>query len=304
MKKLENLPEIADEMLKELEPDSFSWAKIVNEAAERQKPRRGFSTKRIIAFACSFAIVLFSGLTLYNNFKEDPRQIRTVAAGGKNAPQMVALSVPRGSISLSNSKPSQNIGIWASGNGGNFPLIAAEGRYYRMLTNPTAIPSEMLGRNIGSVGIFTDEPALQNANAQVISNVVPQGSEVYAVSGMDGAVVAANVDGSLRVFQRVSFSGHALVGGENLISTLGNVKPIAMRLSGVGTITDSDKISTLFATLRNADYLSASAPSKPQKLLIEFENKLVLQLYADSDSLYACGSFSCPDFFSEFAQSL
>ncbi len=304
MKNLEHLPEIADEMLDELKPDSFSWARIVAKADKRKDKVKVWSTKRVAALACSVAVVLFAGLALYNNFAKDPRQIQTVAASGKDHLRMTALSVPRGSISLSDGQPSQNIGIWAGVSGANFPLIAAEGRYYRLLTNPTEIPENMLGRKIGAVDTFTDEPALCNANAQIISNAAAQGSDVYAVSGMDGAVVAASVDGSMRVFQRISFGGHALVGSESITSTLGSVKPVAMRLSGVGTITDESKVSVLLGMLSQSDYLGSSVASKPQKLLIEFSNGLVLQLYADEDSFYACGGFNCPDFFSTFAQSL
>ncbi|MGI6215541.1 MAG: hypothetical protein ACOYIT_06680 [Christensenellales bacterium] len=304
MKNLENLPEIADEMLDELEPDSFSWAKIVAKAEQREERKIRWNAKRAVALACSLAVVLFAGFALHNNFSKDPRQIQTVAAGGKDHPRMAALSVPRGSISLSDGKPSQNIGIWEGGSGANFPLVAAEGRYYRLLKNPTEVPENMLGRKIGAVDTFTDEPALYNANAQIISNIADEGSDIYAVSGMDGAVAAANVNGSLRVFQRVSFSGHALVGSENIMSTLGSVKPVAMRLSGVGTINDESKISMLMGMLKRADYLGSSAASKQQKLLIEFSNGIVLQLYAEDDSFYACGSFNCPDFFSTFAESL
>ena len=54
----------------------------------------------------------------------------------------------------------------------------------------------------------------------MVSNVVARGETVYAISGMSGALVAAQVDGSTRVFQRVSYAGTAIIGSETLADTL------------------------------------------------------------------------------------
>ena len=125
--------------------------------------------------------------------------------------------------------------------------MRVQGRYYRLLTNPTSA-GDSVGGQVGEVTVYTSEPALDNAD--VVSNVVAQGEKVYDIAGMRGAAVAAPVDGVMRVFQRVSFSGSALVGSEGLSATLGSASSVkAMQLSGVGTVTDSAAIQSLMGTL-------------------------------------------------------
>lgn len=304
MKKLDKLNEIADEMFEKIEPSATSWAKIVhrvNMQNTKTKPR--ISTRRVVVFACALALVFFSGYNIIKNEREKQRQIKTVAAGSDNNSMAVqALAVAKGSIKLSDNVSKGRVGgIWASGSGANFPLIQAEGKYYRLLTNPSSLSDSLLSRNIGEVGLLTDEPALVDSNINIISNIVSEGTNVYAVKNMDGAAVAAKTSDTYRVFQRVSYGGNAIVGNENLISTLGNAKPVALKLSGVGTITDSDSIDTLMHILSRASYLSASSGGN-KTLLLEMNNGISLQLLVDDEKLYGCGSWYCPDFFSTFAE--
>ena len=123
---------------------------------------------------------------------------------------------------------------------------------------------------------------------------------------MGGTLVAAEVDGSYRVFQRVSFNGSALRGSEDLADTLqlgGHI--ISMELSDVGTVTDKDVCESLFATLIDcASYESSGNVSGKQSLHIELDNGLTVQLTIKNDKLSACGTWSCPEFFEEFEAAL
>ena len=225
--------------------------------------------------------------------------ITTKAAGSLPGGMLSAWDLPRGSITLdtSGSVPSYK-GAWASGSGGNFPLIRVGGGYYRLLSNPSHIDGSLLGSQLGSVEVFTEEPALDQGQ-QTLSNIAPQGTAVYAVSGMQGAAVAAEVEGRTRVFQRVSFSGYALMGGEGLGSTLqGQVVGLQRRRS---TVTDPGQVSSLMGTLlSNASWQGPASHSSDQALLIQYQNGIVLQMAVRGSNLIACGTWSNQAFLDAF----
>ena len=106
----------------------------------------------------------------------------------------------------------------------------------------------------------------------------------------------------MRLFQRVSFNGYGRLGRESLEDTLnisGHV--IAMELTGVGTITDAAVCQRLLNTLFDcATYKSNGSINSRQSLIIELDNGLVVQLAVKSESVAACGVWSCPEFFEEF----
>lgn len=310
MNRPEDLKQTADEMLGGLVPSAGSYARIMSHGAV--KPRFRFSLQRGMALAAALVAVAAGGYAALRPDKQ-PMALESRAAGALyadgseikvgDAPMAVA-AVPRGAITLSKEGSPSYLGLWAAGKGANFPMVAANGRYYRMLTNPTSIDGDMLGAPIGDVSVFTDEPALADANSQVVSNVAQQGATVYHVRGMENAAAAALVDGEMRVFQRVGFGGSAVLGGEGLADTLGSGTVTALQLSGVGTVTDSAKIDALMSLLSGATYRSASSKSTKQALLIEYDNRIVLQLCVKDNSLIGCGTFSCPDFVSAFAASV
>ncbi|MDD2428397.1 MAG: hypothetical protein PHQ85_02315 [Eubacteriales bacterium] len=304
MNKPEEFRQTADEMLGGLVAGQESYQKIID-----YQGKRGFAPlelRRMAAFAALFVFMLGIGSVALSKRPQVAKQIETKAAG-KEMPQgatMSAWAVPRGSITLSGGGSAPGyLGLWAQGSGANFPLVAVEGRYYRLLTNPTAIDTSMLGGTLGAVEVFTNEPALADPNS-VISNVAGKGETVHTVKGMNGAAVAAMVDGNLRVFQRVSFSGNALIGSENLSSVLGKGKVVALQLSGVGTVTDIGEIDRLMDILKSrAIYKGSSGRSGNQALSIEYDNHIVLQLSVNGNDLSGCGVWSNAEFVAAFAQS-
>ena len=304
--KLDQLPQVAEETLGGLKADASLYMKIRQRAqAPARKP--AFPLRRAVALACSLVLVITLGVIGIGGLPGDEKalpKIMTQAAGTlPEGAVLRAWDLPRGSISLGQpgSVPEYQ-GVWARASGGNFPLIRVNGAFYRLLSNPTSIDSSMLGASLGSVEVFTDEPAL-DSTAQTLSNVIPAGTQVSQISGMQGTAVAAQMDGKTRVFQRISFSGSALLGGEGLSSTLqGSV--VGLQLSGVGTVTDPGQVSSLMNKLFNeSSYQSGSTRSTDQALLIQYSNGIVLQMSVKDNSLIACGTWSNPGFIEAFAQA-
>jgi len=200
------------------------------------------------------------------------------------------------------SKPAYR-GVWAPADGANFPLIGVKGRYYRLLTNPTDLGDDLLGKAVGAVSKFTSEPALTDGG--IVSNIVPKGTQVYDVSGLEGAMVAAQVDGKMRVFQRVSFGNNSIADGEHFAATLKADKVVAMELTNVGTVTDKNEARKLYKILtENAFMARAGASETSAALLIQLENGLVLQMAVRDESVMACGTWNCPEFFEAFEKAV
>ena len=66
---------------------------------------------------------------------------------------------------------------------------------------------------------------------------------------------------------------------------------------------DPAVVSELMHTLLDlADYQSTGM-SGSQSMRIGLSNGLILQLLAGEDTVSACGTWSCPDFFEAFAQA-
>ena len=175
------------------------------------------------------------------------------------------------------------------------------GSYYRMMTSPRSVSSSLLGASLGTIAEYTTEPSLSGTNV-MLSNKAAVGTEVYGISGMSSTFVAAEVDGQMRLFQRVSFNGNALKGSETLADVMqlsGHVASI--ELSGVGTITDASVCADLISLLLNdATYESSGSLSAKQSLLIELDNGLVYQFTVKNDKIASCGTWSCPEFFEAF----
>lgn len=308
--RLKALPQMAQST--GLQADEALKRKILR--AAREKKNTGISYRRLVPVMCC-ALAVLIGLGIFgfsaNPSSAGPRPtdaplISSVPAGANEVPGVAtALDVPQGSITIRNSSNPSYRSIWAAKvSGGNFPLIGVQGRYYRLLTNPTSISSSLLGSSLGSVDNYTSEPALAGRNG-ICSNVVAAGETVYFVQGMSGAMVAANVNGALRVFQRVSFGDDALVGGENLADTLKAGSVVALEISGVGTINDGSKAKELMNILTgNASYLRAGGSESNQSLLIQLSNGLVLQMAVNGERIIACGTWACPEFFDAFQEAL
>lgn len=305
MTRLNQLPEIANECLGGLCADEHMLHNIRQHRSAAGKRTPVY--RRVMAFAFSLVFLFGIGAVTLSMLgkSQNPPEIRTQKAGDLPPGGIeVAYDVPRGSIRLAaRGVIPSHVGVWAPASGANFPMVRAEGRYYRLLKNPTAIDKALLGSNLGEVSVFTEEPALDNSGG-VLSNVVPLGTSVYAVQGMGGSAVAAQVDGSLRVFQRVSFAGNALMGGEGLAATL-NGRVVGLQLSGIGSVTDQGTVDRLMNELKgSASWQGSASRSTDQGLLIQYDNGIVLQMSVKGTQLSACGTWDCESFLLAFQEAV
>lgn len=326
MKRLEQLPEITDEMLggltatQELKNDILWDAQRVaqGQTVQRNTPwregpvHRSRSAQFLRTAGALACLVLFvAGMLigvpgLLSRSVTQAPLIDTQTAGDPPAltgGASVALDMPKGSVIISQRSPANAAGVWEAAQGANFPLVYVQGRYYRMTVLPETLDERLLGDALAAVDTFTSEPAL--ATQGTVSNIVPEGETVYAVRGLEGAAVAARVNGKLRLFQRVSYGATALTAGEKLRDTLGALPVEALEITGVGAVTDPAKAQELYSLLLQKATLSrAAAADSNQTLLIGLENGLVLQMCVRDESLMACGTWSCPEFFEAFEDAV
>ena len=304
---LRNLPQDADKALNGLQATPFLKARIDRAVAENKQGKVHFTMPKWAPAVCCAAVVLILALTVMPlGMNEQPGNlIQSGPMGPATATPASQMTADLGRdslfISTSNAKPGYR-SIWSDVKDGSFPLIGVNGKYYRMLTSPNSVDNDLLGSAIATVSEFTTEPSLSGTDV-VLSNAATSGTAVYAISGVnENTLVAAKVNGRMRLFQRVSFNGNALRGKEKLADTLAiSGQVIAMELTGVGTVTDPAACETLLATLlSNASYESRGSISSRQALLIELQNGLVLQLSVKGDNLAGCGVWSCPEFFEAF----
>ncbi|MFH1513753.1 MAG: hypothetical protein ABIG45_10415 [Bacillota bacterium] len=308
MDQLSNLREIAERNLGGLSADTRLLHRILH--AETPKVKSGLKWRPILAAGAAAAVLLAAGFVALPRLTRYDGDIDVVtrSAGGELEPQAFQLTanVPAGSVSISETAgyAPDYYNLFAPEQNGNFPLVKVGNATYRLLLDAATVSAEGLGEQLGRVTDFTAEPAL--SSSAVISNIVEAGQPVYAVRGMKGAMAAATVQGALRVFQRVSFSGTAIVGNETLKDVLtGSVPVIALELSDVGTIGQADKAQELMNVLYlNAHYEGAAeSNSRSQSLLIQLSNGLTVQMNAGSGALSACGTWSCPEFFDAFSEA-
>ena len=307
--RLRTLPEIAEST--GLQADERLKRSILRAAEEKRQPRKAvFTARRLVPALCALIVLVGAGafaLPRLRNAGPIPSStplLESFPSGNVTVGEKLALDVPAGSITIRASSNPSYRSIWAPMSGGNFPLIGVNGRYYRMLTNPTSVSGSLLGQSLGAVDTFTSEPALAGKSG-ICSNTVAAGETVYAVSGMNGAMVAANVNGQTRVFQRVSFGDNALVGSESLADTLKANNPVALELSGVGTVNDAATAQRLVNTLvSNASFLRAGGSETNQSLLIQLSSGIVLQMAVNGERVIACGTWACPEFFEAFQEAM
>ena len=302
---LRELPATADKALNNLQATPFLKARIDRAVAEKNQGKVRFALPKWAPAVCCAAVVLVLALVFVPMDQQPGNLINSGMLGDPTMPPASVLSADLGD---SNVTISTNVAVpgyrnmWANVQNGSFPLISVNGKYYRMMTSPKSVSSSLLGGQVATVNEFTTEPSLSGTDV-VLSNAASAGTAVYAVRGVsDSTFVAAEVDGRMRLFQRVSFNGNALRGGERLADTLAvSGKVVALELSGVGTVTDPSTCEALLSTLLNcASYTSSGSLSSRQALLIELSNGLVLQMSVKGDRLAACGVWSCPEFFEEF----
>lgn len=312
---LQQLPETANQALAGLTASPQLRAKIQLAATEPRKKHMTF--RQVMVRIAPVACCLVLGIFLVNqsgknqNTPTSPLDHQTMSIQHQTLGNSAQEGDLRGdlngsdiTITSGNKGPSYR-SIWATSTSETFPLIGVNGKYYRLCTSPRNVPEELLGSVIGSIEEYTTEPSLSGANA-IISNVVTTGEKVYTIKDMENTLVSAEVDGQMRLFQRVSFNKNARRGKESLEDTLqvkGHV--VAMELTGVGIISSADVCEDLLDILFNcAQYESSDHIINPrQVLLLTLDNDLEVQLIVRNGSVSACGIWSCDEFFDAFTDA-
>jgi len=301
MKRLERLGEIANRQLSGLEAKPELLARIRQEAAQRKTVQKTY-WKPVLA--CAMALVLLVGglMILPKEPVVTDSLITSHSAGVQNTEVPAIGDLPPGSLNMTAGVSSRSDSLFAPATGSTFPLIIVDGATYRLLTSPNGISSGLLGDELGTVSEFNMEPAL--GSGDIISNVVGQGETVCAVRHMNGGMVAAPVDGNMRVFQRISYAGKATLGNETLADTLCSADDVSwIFISGLGTVSGGDAVELMSILFDCAEYQSTGM-SGNTSMQIGLNNGLVLQLTADNDCVSACGTWSCPEFFEGFHEAV
>ena len=309
---LEHLPQIAEKSLGGLKADARLLAQI--KLAAVREPKRRVRWQPMMAGVAALALCVFLGVwvlpTALNPWLKDRQPSNEVLSSGKaggvvgEGVSLWVRAMEASGVSVSGAADTTATyrNLFAPERSGNFPLVLASGAAYRMLISPTNMKDSLLGKAIGEVSEYTLEPALSSGDG-VVSNIVSAGETLYAVKGLEGTLIAAYVKGGLRVFQRVSYAGASLLGSETLADTLAGAERVtAMELTDGGIIDDVATAQQLMQVLLdNAVYESASVGSgDTRSLLIALDNGLLMQLMVGDDTVSACGTWSCPEFFEAY----
>jgi len=321
-KSLDRLRPIADEMLGGLHADDAMRLKIKRAAAEgRIKHKKPVAARLAPALCAALALVCVGAAGVRLNGGDAAQggvmlasetaaveavEIDTIAAGDSTETEAGVMLAGIGENAKVRMAAPTHESLFASGDG-DIPMVTVDSGVYRMLKTPKDIGSSLLGGKVGSVSVFTDEPSLAGRQEMKngLSNVAAEGSAIYKVSGLPAStVVAAEVNGKMRLFQRVSYAGKG-PGSESLEDTFGvRGKVKEATLSGVGTLSGSAANKVIGVLLDQATLKSADASARKQSLTVTLENGLKLQLGVSGDTLCGCGGWSCPEFFEAFEAAL
>ena len=313
LKSLDQLSPIANEMLGGLHATEAMRLRVLREAKAQRPAMKKKSAVRFAPALCCAALALACvGVGASRMQKDAPDaaiaavSIDTIAAGEGAAFTPGERMADLGDNAMLRIASTGSDTLFAAGSG-DIPLVSVGGAIYQMLSTPMDIGSSLVGSEVGSVLLFDEQPSLASPaemNAG-LSNVVQPDTKVYAISGMaHSTAVTAEVDGAMRVFQRVSYAGKGPAGAtlEETFSVRGRVK--SAELSGVGTLEGEKANEVLGVLLDHAVLKSADATARSQTLTVTLDNGLRLQLGVSGDTVCGCGGWSCPEFFEAFETAL
>ena len=315
LKSLDQLGPVTEEMLGGLHADETMRLRIKRAAMEGATHRKKPMTRFVPAVYCAALALCCVGVWSSGLNKEDEPtlaaepmtvSIESIAAGEGAAFDGAVLVADLNDNAMMRKAAPDGDTLFAEGSG-DAPLIAIGSGVYRMLKTPKDIGNALLGESLGDVALFDEQPSLASPKEMStgLSNVAQQGTVIYSLKGLaKTTAVAAEVDGGMRVFQRVSYAGRGPAGDslEETFSVRGRVKEAV--LSGVGTL-EGEKANEVIAVLLDEAVLkSADAAARRQTLTVTLDNGLKLQLGVSGDTICGCGGWSCPEFFEAFEAAL
>ncbi len=308
--KLNHLAPVADEMLAGLQADEAMRLRVVRAARAKTQPGKKNMKRFAPAAAFALAAVVCVGIAttqLESRIPSTPVQpvtIGEIAAGEPviSGARTVADLGDGASVRMARSGGGS---LFAEG-GAEIPVVTVNGNVYRMLVSPQDIGGGMLTK-MGSVSVTTDQPSLASDAEmnQGLSNVAKVNAAIYSVNGLHtSTAIAAEVNGSVRLFQRVSYAGKGPTSSAfaDTFSVRGRVK--SMVLDGMGEVSGSAANEVIGVLLDRASLKSADGGSARQYLTVTLDNGLKLQLGVSGDTLIGCGAWSCPEFFEAFEKAM
>lgn len=299
MKRLDELGSIAARQLGGLQADEKLYLKIRLAAAEQNAARRKAVWKPVLAVCAAVVIVAGAVAALVSPEEQElpihrDTVIDTRSAGSEPTAEPVQNDgLPHDSLTMSAAVSDLGATLFVAASDGSFPLVMVDGEAYRLLRTPEQVDASLLGENLGAVTEFNVEPVLSSGS--IVSNAVSVGETVYAISGMKGALLAAPMSGTMRLFQRVSYGGNAIIGQQTLRDTLCDPVDVSWLEMDDRQITGDEAQMLVQILLDSADYQNTAMTGKGS-LQIGLKNGLILQLLVNGDSVSACGTWSCPDF--------
>lgn len=313
---LDRLGPITDEMLAGLHADQQMKMRIRAAVNEKRRPAKRPAARTLVpALCCAALAIACVGAVNLRGVQPAPKaaEIQTIAAGdvmpGGDAVVMMMRSnqvADLGDHARVSASSASGESLFASGKG-DIPLVTVDGAVYRMLTTPKDVGNSLLGDSLGDVALFAEQPSLASAEEMKagLSNAAQQGAVIYSIKGLaKTTAVAAEVNGRMRLFQRVSYAGKG-PGKQSLEDTFGvRGKVKRLELSGVGVLEGDTANVVIGVLLDNAALKAADASMGKQKLTVTLSSGLKLQLGVSGDTVTGCGGWSCPEFFDAFEAAL
>ena len=300
-KQLQQLPKTADELAADVRADEKLYQVIRTRAAQRgaRTVRRWIVSAAAVAAAA--ALIL---LCLPQGGQQSTLNIESVTAGdsGGAAPApSTRADLPAGSVTLQNADDVPAFrNLWAGNSDSRFPMVLVNGVYYRLLSSPKQLKNSQLGAEIGTIAQYTTEMT----GTGLCSNTVLSGETVWQVRGMGDSVVAARIDGQIRVFQQVTANGQGRVPA-SLSEAIAQGGVTEISLSGVGRVRDAATAQRLAGVLVSQAFCQGGGCARTGQVLhIAFSNGVTLQMYVQNDSVSSAGTWSCPAFFEQFRQAI
>lgn len=231
-------------------------------------------------------------------------EIEEIAAGAVSGTEIMMKSASLSGAEVRNTISQENT-LFANGKP-EIPVLYLDGAIYRLLKEPGTLSTHLIGVQIGTVDVTMEHPSLATKQDLSVgmSNCCSAGNSVYALSSLPKeTAVAAEVNGRLRLFQRISYAGlgSAAPLSESL-SLSGKIKEIT--LSGVGTVSGENAERVYSILLSSAERIAREAEPGVGTLTFALKNGLRLQMTVSGETLIACGAWQCPAFFEAFRDAL
>nr|HML48778.1 hypothetical protein [Clostridia bacterium] len=211
---MEKMPEATGQMLQGVQANAALRHRILIASARRGGPRTAaYAPKQVarrLVPAMSMALVLMLMVAIGMQYANP------LAKPGAEVQQQVNLnSYAAGDLyfgSLQVSGIPQYRSLFATLSSGEPALISVNGRYYQMLNSPVSVPENLLDTKHGDIQPSGNDISMAD-RLGVVSNIVGDGEVIYSVKGYSTrTLIAAKVNGSMRLFQRVAYAAKSLAG--------------------------------------------------------------------------------------------